>query len=187
MPTYQISDKYSHATYKCYAVTGQNPDNLNRFNNYRGHGYNKNSRSNDSSDTKKLTASIDHERFDRASDAPHVNNKHAPQPHSGSAAQTDSVSALSINDISISWLRNYDPVIGNGIGVFVLVDTGADICEASKIIFDSIIKDNYVDLKLDRQTVMTADKNVIPILKRVRIRVCIGNIVVHTDFYIIKN
>ena len=34
------------------------------------------------------------------------------------------VSALSVNDVSISLLRNYIPVIVNGIDVFVLVDTG---------------------------------------------------------------
>ena len=34
---------------------------------------------------------------------------------------------------------------------------------------------------------MTADQSMIPVLKRVRIRICIGNIVVPTDFYIVKD
>ena len=97
------------------------------------------------------------------------------------------LSALSVNDVSISLLRNYIPVIVNGIDVFALVVTGADVCVASETIFDGIVKDNYLELKLDRQTVMTADKSMIPVLKRVRIRICIGNIVVPTDFYIVKD
>ena len=84
-------------------------------------------------------------------------------------------------------LRNYIPVIVNGIDVFASVDTGADICVASVTIFDSVVKDNYLDHKLDRQTVMTADKSIIRVLKRVRIRMRIGNIVIPTDFYIAKN
>ena len=34
---------------------------------------------------------------------------------------------------------------------------------------------------------MTAGKSMIPILKRVRLRIYIGNIVVPTDFYVVKD
>ena len=53
MPIYQICNKYGHAAYKCYAYNGQKRGNSNRFNNYKGRSYYKNSANNNNNhDTK---------------------------------------------------------------------------------------------------------------------------------------
>ena len=53
MPICQICNKYGHAAYKCYAYTGHKRGNSNRFNNYRGRSYYKNSvNNNNNHDTK---------------------------------------------------------------------------------------------------------------------------------------
>ena len=53
MPICQICNKYGHAAYKCYAYTGHKRGNSNKFNNYRGRSYYKNSANNNNNhDTK---------------------------------------------------------------------------------------------------------------------------------------
>jgi len=92
-----------------------------------------------------------------------------------------------VNEDGVSLLKNYLPVVINGKEVFALVDSGADICVARSDVLDNVVKDNYVELPLDRTKVLTADMKSLEVIRKIRVRMCLNNDIVHADFYLVKS